>query len=80
MRPPRNTDPSKIRLVTIRTLSAELLLRPDKELNEIVGGVIAKYQEEFDIKIFALKIPPQYWFQIKNRKTYAHKLGDLAIM
>ena len=52
-RPIRNTDPKLIRLVTIRTSEARLFLTPDEELNQIVGGVLAKYREKFEIELFA---------------------------
>ena len=49
----RDLDPSKIHLVTIRTENAALLLRPGRGLEEILGGIVAKYQEEFGVEIFA---------------------------
>lgn len=52
-RPRRNTDPQYLRLVTIRTERAQLLMVPGKELNETIGGIVAKYQKEFGIEIFA---------------------------
>ncbi len=55
-RKPRNTDHSAIRLVTIRTDQAQLLLKPGEDLNEIVGGIIAKYQEVFSIVIYAYAV------------------------
>ena len=52
-RPRRNTNPEYLRLVTIRTECAQLLMVPGSELNETIGGIVAKYQEEFGIEIFA---------------------------
>lgn len=49
----RNTNPEYSRLVTIRTECAALFLQPAAGLNQIVGGIIAKYQELFGIIIFA---------------------------
>ena len=51
-RPRRNTNPEYIRLVTIRTENSYLYMVPDKELNEIVGGVIAKYQQEQEVIVY----------------------------
>ena len=51
-RPRRNTNPEHIRLVTIRTENARFYMVPDKELNQIVGGVLAKYQQECKIIIY----------------------------
>jgi len=50
---PRNTDPSYIRLITIRTDRALLRLLPGPKVNQTIGGVIAKYQETFGMIIFA---------------------------
>ena len=56
-RPIRDLNPSHIRLVTIRTEEAKLFMAPTAEngekINEIVGGVIAKYQAMFSIVIYA---------------------------
>ena len=52
-RPRRNTDPQYLRLVTIRTEQARLFMVPGRELNETVGGIVAKYQQEFAIEIYA---------------------------
>ena len=55
-RQPRNTDPKFLRHISIRTLNAQLLLSPSTEVNDIVGGVIAKYQEIYGIEIFACNV------------------------
>ena len=52
-RPRRNTNPKYIRLVTIRTENAKLFMVPGKKLNQIVGGVLAKYQQKYGITIYA---------------------------
>ena len=52
-RPRRNTNPKYFRLVTIRTENAKLFMVPSKELNQIVGGVIAKYQQKYGITLYA---------------------------
>jgi putative transposase len=53
---PRNTDPSYIRHISIRNEKALLQLLPEARVNEIVGGVIARYQEHFSIVIYAYVI------------------------
>jgi putative transposase len=53
MRQPRNTDPSYIRHISIRTEKALLQLLPSPRVNEIIGGVLARYQEHFSIVIYA---------------------------
>lgn len=50
---PRNTSPDFIRHISIRVDNALLRLVPSEEINEIVGGIIAKYQMEFGIELFA---------------------------
>jgi putative transposase len=55
-RSPRNTNPNYTRHISIRTEGAALFLLPDAQVNHIVGGVIAKYQELFSIVIFAYTV------------------------
>lgn len=55
-RPIRNTNPEYVRHITCRTLNAQLLLVPSKELNNIVAGVVAKYQQKFSISIYAISL------------------------
>lgn len=52
-RPLRINDPDKLQLVTVRTQAAQLLLRPDRWVNEMIGGVLARYQEMYGIEIYA---------------------------
>lgn len=52
-RPLRNTNPDHIRLYTIRTFQQRFFMRPDEKINQIIGGVIARYQEKHSIEIFA---------------------------
>ncbi len=57
MPPPlRTRDPDKIHLVTTRTLEAALWMVPTKALVEIVGGVLARYQQLCGIVIFAYAV------------------------
>lgn len=51
--PLRNKDPNIYRLITIRTEGAHFWLRPSKDINRIVGGVLARYCEIFDIIVYA---------------------------
>ncbi len=52
-RPIRDTNPEKYRLITIRVVRAELMLTPNGNIPEIIGGIIAKYQQRYGILIFA---------------------------
>uniref|UniRef100_A0A0A8KXN4 Transposase IS200-like domain-containing protein n=1 Tax=wastewater metagenome TaxID=527639 RepID=A0A0A8KXN4_9ZZZZ len=51
-KPLRNTDPTVIRIITLRTSQAQLLMRPDSYVNETISGILAKYQEQFNITIY----------------------------
>ena len=53
---PRNTDPNYIRHISIRTDGAAFRLLPDAKVNQIIGGILAKYQETFSIIIYAYTI------------------------
>ena len=52
-RKPRNTDPNYVRHISIRCELARLSLLPAPEVNRIIGGIIARYQEQFSIIIYA---------------------------
>ena len=49
----RDCDPSLYHLITTRTEQQRYYLRPGKDTNKIIGGVIARYQEKFQIEIIA---------------------------
>lgn len=51
--PLRNRDPEKFHLITLRTQEARLWMVPSKKLNELLGGIIARYQELCHIAIYA---------------------------
>lgn len=53
MRPLRDSDPEKYRLVTIRTFQGKLLMKPNRRVRRMIGGVIARYQELLNIEIYA---------------------------
>jgi len=56
MNPLRQTDPEKAYLITDRTVNAELWMLPTKEIERIIGGIIARFQEIHQIEIFAHKV------------------------
>ncbi|MCO6432021.1 MAG: transposase, partial [Deltaproteobacteria bacterium] len=56
MRPIRNTDPSIFRLISCRTLEARVWMVPSGKLKKLIGGIIARYQEIFEIEIYAYYI------------------------
>ncbi len=49
----RDTDPNNYRLISIRTLEARLFINPSSKNRKLIGGIIARYQEYFQIKIYA---------------------------
>ena len=53
MRPLRNSDPSLFRLISIRTAEARLWMIPSANLKKLHGGILARYQEIFEIEIYA---------------------------
>lgn len=52
-RPLRNTDPEVYRLITIRTQEARLWITPSSNVKKLIGGILARYQEAFEILIYA---------------------------
>lgn len=55
-RPLRNTNAEYIRLYTIRTFEQRFFMRPSEEVNQIIGGVMARYKEKHGIEIFAYTV------------------------
>ena len=55
-RNPRNTDPSVYRHIIVRTKDRRFLMLPKEMVVMIIGGVIARYQEMYRIKIYALNV------------------------
>ncbi len=53
MRVIRNTDPSLYFMLTIRTAGAKLWMIPSREVKQLVGGILARYQEIYKIEIYS---------------------------
>ena len=51
--PLRNKDPGIYRLITARTEGAHLWMRPSKDVNKIIHGVLARYAEIFQVVVYA---------------------------
>lgn len=49
----RDRCPSRVHLITIRTIDARIWMVPSPALNAILGGILARYQELQKIEIFA---------------------------
>ena len=76
-RPLRNTDPNIVHLMSCRTVNAQLLMVPDEELVDIVGGVIAKYQKKHGIIIFALIVLSNHYHLLSNApKANLHAFAE----
>ena len=56
VRPLRDLDPSRFKLVTVRTNLAQMWMIPSRRLNQMIGGILARYQESEGIEIFAFCI------------------------
>ena len=56
MRPIRNRDPEVFRLITIRTCEARLWISPTSNVRKLIGGIIARYQEIFEVELFAYNV------------------------
>lgn len=56
MRPIRDTSPGKVHLLTCRTRLSELLFVPNDKLNNCIGGIIAKYAEFYNIKLYSVVV------------------------
>lgn len=48
----RDRDPSLFHLITTRTEQQRYFLRPSKDVNKILGGIVARYQEICKIEIY----------------------------
>ena len=55
-RPLRDRNPFYNHLVTVRTEEARLWMAPNEKVKDIVGGVVARYQEIFKVVIYAIAI------------------------
>ena len=55
-RPLRDRDPENYHLVTVRTEEARIWMVPSQKVNEVIGGVLARYQELLRITIYAFCI------------------------
>ncbi len=63
-RPIRVTDPGLIHLITIRTEGAALWLVPSDQLNDILGGILGRYQEIFGVEIFAYSFQSNHYHML----------------
>jgi REP element-mobilizing transposase RayT len=54
--PLRDRDPSSFRILTIRTAEARLWILPTQNINKIVGGILARYQEILGIELYAYAV------------------------
>jgi REP element-mobilizing transposase RayT len=50
--PLRMYEPDRIYFVTCRTFQARLLMRPSGDVNQLIGGVLARSVERFGVEVF----------------------------
>ena len=53
MRPRRGPNPGQLFEITTRSIDRRLLLRPSKEVNDIIVGVIGRAQQHIDVQLHA---------------------------
>lgn len=59
--PLRRFEPSLIYFVTVRCLQGRLLLRPSKETNELVGGVLSRAVRREDMELFVFSFASNHF-------------------
>ena len=74
MRPLRDTDPTKVHLITCRTRNAELLFVPKHKTNNVIGGIIAKYAKELGIELYAVAVLSNHYHMLLKAPR-----GNLAL-
>ena len=52
----RMFEPEALYFITTRTFQRRFFLTPTKENTEIIGGIIAKGMEKYDVEIFAYAV------------------------
>lgn len=67
-RPLRDTDPSKIHVLTCRVARAELLLVPDEKMNKLIGGVIARYADVHKIDLYGYQFLSNHYHLLLQGK------------
>lgn len=65
-RPLRDTDPTKVHHISCRTRNAEILFVPIPEIVNIIGGVIAKYRQEYNIKLYSVTVMSNHYHMSVN--------------
>lgn len=53
MRELRDSNPESFRFITMRTVEARHWLTPNKKVRKVIGSVLARYSELYNIKLFA---------------------------
>ncbi len=70
--PLRNKDPNIYSIVTLRTEGAHPWLRPGKDVNKVIGGVLARYSEIFEVVIYVYAfLSNHYHLLTKSPKSNA---------
>ena len=64
MRPLRNSDPELYRLLTIRTVDGRFFMQPNKRIRRVIGGVVARYQELLNIKLYAYQFLSNHFHMV----------------
>ena len=60
----RNRDPSLYRHITIRTEEARLWMLPSRNMEKLLGGIVARYQEICGISIYAYNFLSNHYHMV----------------
>lgn len=63
-RPLRLLEPDGIYFITARCLQARMLMRPDKRVTDIIGGVLARAIARFGVEVFAVSFVSNHFHLI----------------
>ena len=75
--PLRDKDPELYRLITIRTEGARLWMRPSKDVNKIIGSVLARYSEILKITLYSYAfLSNHYHLLLKAPKGNADEFAE----
>ena len=53
-RPLRMHEPHRLYFITSRTIHGRLLMRPEQYVNDLIGGIVGRATDHFDVKLYGL--------------------------
>ena len=70
--PLRMYAPEGIYFITCRTFQARLLMRPSSQVNELIGGVLARSVERFGVEVFAFVFLSNHFHLLVRARAGTH--------